>query len=135
MKLVIAGSRGINDMQHLRDALAAWIKHADFPITSNVTEVISGMCPNSPDMLGIEWAKSMGIPVKEMPAEWLGRDAIRDPSAGRRRNVAMAKYAVSDRHIPGALLAIWDGTSPGTKHMINAARSRGLKVFIWKVKV
>lgn len=134
MRLIIAGSRGINDMQHLRDALAAWIKHADFPITSNVTEVVSGMCSDSPDMLGIEWAKSMGITVKEMPAEWLGRDAIRDPSAGRRRNVAMAKYAVSEG-AHGGLLAVWDGTSPGTKHMINAARSRGLTVFIWKVKV
>ena len=130
MRLIIAGSRGITDMLHLKDALAA------FAATGHVviTEVVSGMCPKSPDMLGVEWANSMGVPVKEMPAEWLGRDAIRDPSAGRRRNVAMAKYAASEG-AHGGLLAVWDGTSPGTKHMINAARSRGLTVFIWKVKV
>jgi hypothetical protein len=29
-----------------------------------------------------------------------------------------------------ALVAIWDGKSPGTKHMIEVAKARGLSVFI-----
>ncbi len=128
MRLIIAGSRGINDMNILLDAL----RLNSIPLVHPVTEVVSGMCQNSPDMLGLEWAKGKGIPVKEMPADWRDRDNIKDPSAGRRRNVAMAKYA--DQDDTGALLAVmYTSGSPGTKHMIQAARSRGLKVFIHKV--
>jgi hypothetical protein len=35
----------------------------------------------------------------------------------------MADYA-------DALIAIWDGKSKGTKHMIDIAKKKGLKVFI-----
>ena len=46
-------------------------------------------------------------------------------SAGYKRNVVMAENAE-------ALLAIWDGTSKGTGHMINIAKERGLKVVVYK---
>jgi type IV secretory pathway TraG/TraD family ATPase VirD4 len=36
----------------------------------------------------------------------------------------MAKYA-------NALIAIWDGISKGTKHMIDIAKARNLKVFVY----
>jgi hypothetical protein len=29
-----------------------------------------------------------------------------------------------------ALIAVWDGKSPGTKHMIETAKARGLPVFV-----
>jgi hypothetical protein len=29
-----------------------------------------------------------------------------------------------------ALIAVWDGQSPGTKHMIDVAKARGLRVFV-----
>jgi hypothetical protein len=32
------------------------------------------------------------------------------------------------------LLALWDGSSRGTMHMINIARQKGLKVKVWLVK-
>lgn len=127
MKVIIAGSRGITDHEHVDAAMARMLDHEGWSI--DIDEIVSGMCPNSPDMLGVQWARANKIPVKEMPAKWLLADAIKDPSAGRRRNVEMAKHAGKD----GILVAVWDGKSPGTKHMINAARSRGLKVYIHKV--
>jgi hypothetical protein len=39
----------------------------------------------------------------------------------------MADYA-------DALIAIWDGKSRGTKHMVETARYRGMKVFIHEAK-
>ena len=46
--------------------------------------------------------------------------------AGVRRNEEMADMA-------DALIAIWDGSSPGTKHMIEVARRRGLKIYVHNV--
>ena len=37
----------------------------------------------------------------------------------------MANYA-------DALIAFWDGNSKGTKHMIELAKSRGLKVYVYQ---
>jgi len=33
-----------------------------------------------------------------------------------------------------ALIAIWDGKSKGTKHMIDIANKKGLKVFVYKAE-
>ena len=125
MKVIIAGSRGCTDYVVL---CIAMVKSG---FLNSIAEVVSGICPNSPDMLGVQWAKNEGIRCTEMPAEWRDRNAVKDPSAGRRRNVAMAKYAHAEKD--GGLIALWDGKSPGTKHMIQAARSRGLKVYVHKV--
>ena len=61
-----------------------------------------------------------GIPVRQFKAEWrkFGKQA------GVLRNIDMAHYA-------NALIAVWDGKSPGTMNMINVARRRGLEVFVW----
>jgi hypothetical protein len=40
--------------------------------------------------------------------------------------VEMADYAE-------VLIACWDGTSKGTKHMIDIAREKGLKVFVFRI--
>lgn len=69
------------------------------------------------------WARRNNVPVEKYPANWdkYGK------SAGYIRNEEMAKVADS-------LLAIWDGKSRGTKHMIDIATKKGLTVFIYKVE-
>lgn len=126
MKLIIAGSRTITDIKHVEAA----IKASGFNV-ADITEVVSGDAEGI-DRLGEAWAIANNIPVTKMVPEWRGKDAIVDKSAGRRRNVDMAKYA--HQNGDGALLAIMEhyGT-PGTKHMINAAGSRRLKVYVHKV--
>lgn len=110
MKTIIAGSRGIQLMDDINDAVSA----SQFLIT----EVVCGMARGA-DLLGKEWADYLNIPVKQMPADWnqYGK------RAGYLRNEDMAAYA-------DALIAIWDGNSPGTKHMIQIARRKRLKVYI-----
>lgn len=110
MKTIIAGSRGINTIALVYKA----VKDSQFIIT----EVVSGGA-RGVDSLAIQYAKEEDIPYTVMKADWdkFGK------SAGFRRNAEMANYAE-------ALVAIWDGESRGTMHMINLAKERKLKVFV-----
>lgn len=114
MKCIIAGSRSIQQYVTLETALEAsgWL--------DQITEVISGGAQGV-DALGEEFAYKNHKHLMIFPADWdtYGR------SAGMRRNKMMAGYA-------DALIAVWDGKSKGTKHMIEEARRRGLKVFIYE---
>jgi len=110
MKVIIAGSSQIDDYQIVVDALNA--------ANIVVTEVVSGMAIGV-DKLGEKWAVEHGIPIKQFPADW-GRYG---KSAGYVRNEQMADYAEG-------LVAIWDGCSRGTAHMIRTAKKRGLVVHV-----
>lgn len=120
MRTIIAGSRTINDMRLLKRA----VEQSDFL----VTEIISGGA-RGVDRLGEMYAKSAGIDLVIFPANWTANGK----AAGPIRNKRMAKYAIADESRPGALIALWDGESRGTKSMIDIAESLGLKVFIFLV--
>lgn len=104
MKVIIAGSRTITDPQVVADA----VRKSGF----QVTEVVSG-CARGVDLLGSQWAAHNGIPWKAFPADW----EKHGKKAGYLRNVEMANYAE-------ALIAVWDGESRGTKHMIDIMTER-----------
>ena len=109
-RTVIAGSRGVSDESLIADA----IKESGFQIAS----VISG-CARGVDTLAINWASRNGIRIERFPANWdkYGK------SAGYRRNEQMAEVA-------DALIAVWDGVSRGTKHMIDICKTKGIPVFV-----
>ncbi len=113
MRTIIAGSRGINDPVTVSDAIV----HSKF----DITEVLSGTA-DGVDRQGELWAIENGVPLAQYPADW--REHGR--SAGFVRNKVMADNA-------DALIAIWDGDSPGTKMMIDIAKKRKLSVFIAEV--
>ncbi len=64
-------------------------------------------------------ARSLGLPFIEYPALW----DIHLKQAGIRRNILMADDC-------DEVFAIWDGVSPGTKHMIDISRKKGKKVTV-----
>lgn len=97
--MIIAGSRTINHPRHVIQA----IKNSGFTIST----VISGTA-NGADKLGEEFAERNNIKVERYPANW----DKNGKKAGYLRNVEMAKEA-------DCLIAIWDGKSKGTKHMID----------------
>ena len=111
MRTIIAGSRGITDLAAVEQALreCGW-----WP-----TAVLSGMA-RGVDKLGEQWAGLYGIPVERYPADW---DGPAGRGAGHARNALMAERAE-------ALVALWDGESPGTRHMIETAKARGLRVHV-----
>ena len=113
MKVVIAGSRDITDY----DILLKAIKECPFQIT----EVISGRA-RGVDTLGEKYAEDYGLKLHPFPADW---KRLRN-AAGPIRNAQMADFA-------DAVLCVWDGKSPGTKDMMNQARTRGLPLYVFKV--
>ena len=85
-----------------------------------ITEIVSGGAKGV-DKLGEDWAEANYMSLKIFPANWYKYGK----SAGYKRNEEMAEYA-------DALIAIWDGKSKGTKHMIDIAKKQGLIVAIFK---
>ena len=110
MKVIVAGSRSITRLTLVSKAIA----DSDF----EVTEIVSG-CARGVDRLGEQWANYNDIPIHYFPADWdqYGK------SAGYRRNEEMAEYA-------DALVAVYDGFSLGTQHMIQLANTHHLKVYV-----
>jgi hypothetical protein len=110
MKVIIAGSRRITEYSLVERA----VRESEF----QVTEVLSGGA-RGVDCLGEEWGKRNGVPVRHFPADWehYGK------RAGYLRNEQMADCAEG-------LIALWDGESPGTGHMIGIAQNMGLRVFV-----
>lgn len=115
MRTIVAGSRGVTDYLVVQAA----IDRSGFAIST----VLSG-CAQGVDRLGERWAQENGIPVERYPANWYVNGVL-DRSAGHRRNRTMGDNA-------DALVAIWDGASPGTRGMIEYASSLGLSVYVYR---
>lgn len=123
MKMIVAGSRNIDQYSIVYDAICRGLVHLGIHFGARdmqITELVSGGA-RGVDELGERWAAANGIPVKKFIPDWrLGR------GAGQIRNKEMAEYA-------DILIAIWDGESRGTKGMIDYAKKAGLKVFVYKI--
>lgn len=98
MKVIIAGSRSCTDYALLEKA----IEESGFEIT----QVIYGGAQGA-DLLGKQWAIKNNISFETFLPDWNQFGNY----AGNLRNVEMAKEA-------DALIALWDGKSTGTEHMI-----------------
>jgi len=113
VKTIICGSRTVTGWQHV----AAAIEECPWEITA----VISGHALGV-DRLGEEYATETFLPLEVYPARW----DLYGNSAGRLRNEWMLGKAE-------AVLAVWDGESPGTKHMIRIAEREKIPVHVYRV--
>lgn len=111
-RVIIAGSRNVSAYASVQAAVKAsgW----------TFTEVVSGTA-RGVDQLGERYAAEHGLSVRRFPANWDAYGA----RAGRMRNSEMAHYA-------DALIAVWDGRSPGTKHMIDVMRYHDKPTFVYR---
>jgi YspA, cpYpsA-related SLOG family len=110
MRVIIAGSRTIRQYAKVCEA----VQLSGFAISRVVSGLAEGV-----DMLAVRYALEHGLPCDPFPADWKkwGR------RAGYLRNEQMAHHA-------DALIAVWDGKSPGTRHMIEVAKAHGLPVYV-----
>lgn len=115
MKVIVTGCRDYKNTKHIEDVL----NNSPFEIT----ELITGGAPGV-DAVAFVWGLSKGLPQQEFLAEWDKYFKY----ASSKRNTEMAEYA-------DALIAFWDGKSPGTRSMINIAEHLGLKVKIIMIDV
>lgn len=108
MKTIIAGSRDLKWVN------GEYIRHIYRHVcTWTISEVVSGGA-RGVDLAGEEFAMFCGgMVIKRFLPDW-----SKGKSAGNLRNIEMAEYA-------DALIAIWDGRSKGTAHMIREMERRG----------
>lgn len=116
MKLIIAGSRGVLLNQATLTNMVTTL-----PFSQEIREIVSGGACGI-DSLAITCYTNGPYKLTVMEADWNTYGKV----AGILRNAAMAKYA-------DALLAVWDGSSPGTKHMIDIAKEHNLKLKVYEV--
>lgn len=110
-KVVISGSRTIFDMNLVETAII----QSKF----EVTEVVEGEAEGV-DTLAREWAKKNNIPFTPFKAKW---NIYGKKRAGKIRNLEMLDYG-------DCLIAVWDGHSPGTRHIMEAAVSRKMPMHV-----
>lgn len=114
MKVIIAGSRSFDDYETLKERCNYYLQgFGDI-------EIVSGGARGA-DTLAERYAKEHGYKFTPFSAEWdkYGK------SAGFRRNIDMANYG-------DALIAFWNGKSRGTRHMIEQATLKGLRIRVIK---
>lgn len=109
-KVIIAGSRGVEDLQTVKTAY----KDSGF----EAVEIVSGHA-RGVDRLGEKVAEQNELPVKMFFPDW----DTQGKAAGMIRNRAMGDYAT-------ALVAVWDGRSKGTKYMIEYMKSLNKPVHV-----
>lgn len=115
-KVIVAGSRSFNDYE-LAFKYLDKVKLITECMKKSMT-IVSGMARGA-DSIGVDYAKSRGLNIIEMPADWnkYGK------SAGYRRNLEMGKLANS-------AMVFWDGESKGSEHMINIMNELNKPVWV-----
>lgn len=126
LRIIIAGSRDFNDYELLKKEVLNILKQNNRP--KDTVKIISGTARGA-DTLGEQFAKEFGLKVTRFVPDWDGLGK----RAGYVRNAEMAKFAVEGNN-DGMLIAFWNGTSKGTKHMIDLAEKTGLEVHIVNYK-
>lgn len=116
-KVIVAGSRTITDEEFLKRSIwSAITMFVTFSLSG--IEIVSGGAKGV-DKYGEKFAQETGMKCTVFPADW----GAHGKAAGPMRNEQMAEYA-------DALVAIWDGESRGTKHMIFTALKCGLTTIV-----
>lgn len=110
-RVIIAGSRNFDNYEFLKQKVDHLLSNV---AADHEVHIVCGGARGA-DTLGAQYARERGYIVDLFPADWdkYGK------SAGYRRNVQMAENA-------DAVIVFWDGSSRGSKHMIEIANQRKL---------
>lgn len=114
VRLIIAGSRSFSLFGLLKKSCDEFL--GDDVGNKGKVAVISGTAKGA-DRLGERYAAERGFTLLRYPADWFNHGK----QAGVIRNDEMAQNAT-------AAIVFWDGTSPGTKNMIEAAKRYKLRL-------
>ena len=121
-RIIIAGSREFSDYLLMKKSIFNFLDGRHIPKSS--VRIVSGRAKGA-DENGERYAIEHGLKLSTFEAQWWKYGN----SAGYLRNEEMAKFAIEDDNT-GILIAFWNGTSRGTKHMINLAEKYGLETHI-----
>lgn len=118
MKLIIAGSRNIQDHHVVLEA----IKSSNFNM-NNVDTLLSGGAEGVDRIAEDIFENKYESDISLYPVDEYTDKAPKDEVAPLIRNSDMAENA-------DALIAVWDGNSTGTEDMIEKARKNNLDLYI-----
>lgn len=116
MKLIVAGGRDFTDSNHMDAEIKNLVLNGTIP---DDAELVCGMARGADATARNLWKTYYGLPVHEFPADW----DKHGKAAGFIRNTEMAEFA-------DFLIAFWDGSSRGTKHMIETMKAIGKPVIV-----
>lgn len=122
MVYVITGSREYKKMPEIKDILGRYITKGDTVFHGNARGV---------DRVAGYWAEKLGALVVAVPASWINHGK----AAGVIRNKEMLEAGIDyakHKNQTVMVLGFWDGSSKGTKHMLDLAKKSGtlMEVFI-----
>ena len=109
IKVIIAGSRGIDDYNYIKHHLDNLFYYNDLFKNKEVI-IISGTAKGV-DRLGEYYGDNNSLKIERYPANWNKHGKM----AGYFRNSEMAKIA-------DIAIVFWDGQSRGSKHMIDTMK-------------
>lgn len=122
MRVIIAGSREINDYELVKEKCDEILSG----LPNSVIEIVPGGA-RGVDQLAVKYAEERGYKSRVFPAHWF----VYGKTAGILRNREMAEYAASEN---GYLIAFpLKGRSAGTHNMIDTARKYGIKTIVKEV--
>ena len=131
MKIIVAGGRDFTNKEMMKDFLQCMYQNGNL---DDSLELVCGMAKGA-DMTAYELFEEEGLVVHERPADWqdmsepcvVGTNYFGkyNKLAGMKRNHAMGDEA-------DILVAFWDGSSKGTKDMIEYMNKLGKPVHIVK---
>ncbi len=115
-RVIVCGGRDFNDKGLCFSQLERILAYYD------KIEIVSGHAKGA-DTFGEEYAKTHDLPIAIFKPDWkqYGR------GAGPVRNREMLRYALEENPV---VIAFWNGSSRGTKNMIDQAEKAGAKVHI-----
>ena len=133
LRVIVAGGRDFTNINVMATVLNN-LQDIDHVIEIEKLILICGMARGA-DLTAYKLFKEAGLPVEAYPADWknlevpdavikYNRHGAYNATAGYTRNIEMA-------HNADMLIAFWDGSSSGTKHMITTARKHNLKVLVF----
>jgi hypothetical protein len=110
MRVLVCGSRGWESVWQVRMVYSELDK-------LKPTEIISGGARGA-DRVAEVWAKTNSVPITVFTPNW--------EKYGRRAGILRNNQMLDTN--PDLVLAFWDGQSKGTKHTIDEAHRRKMKV-------
>lgn len=112
--IIVAGSRTVDDRAYIERVLEV----------HNIKGTIISGNARGVDTVAIQWAKASGYKTISVPAPWEFYKG--DKRLGRMRNWIMANIATD-------CIVIWNGESPGSKHMHSIALESNLDTQMHRV--
>lgn len=115
-RIIVCGGRNFNDKNLFEETLDRIIPLYDSP------ELISGHASGA-DMLAEEYAQKNNLRITVFKPDWkkYGR------AAGPIRNREMIQFAAEEQPV---IIAFWNGSSRGTKNMIEQGEKAGAKIHV-----